>query len=142
MTFSSILIRYQISTHQVDLSRGIVNWSGAAWSLVQVLVNLRHSEKATQFDNITHLFWRYCVNVKTSGRLFQILWPSQKTSSLIIFLYFNLKPKQFLKFIYFEKATKFCEISTVDLSYVVPVKSTVEISQNVVAFSEYMNFKK
>ena len=38
------------------------------------------------------------------------------------------------------KATKFCKISTVDLSYVVPVKSMVEISQNVVAFSEYMNF--
>ena len=32
------------------------------------------------------------------------------------------------------------EISTVDLFYVVPVKSTVEISQNFVAFSEYMNF--
>ena len=30
--------------------------------------------------------------------------------------------------------------STVELSYVVPVKSTVEISQNFVAFSEYMNF--
>ena len=46
-----------------------------------------------------------------------------------------------LKFIYSEKATKFCEISTIDLSYVVPVKSTVEISQNFVVFSEYMNFK-
>ena len=34
---------------------------------------------------------------------------------------------------YFEKAAKFCEISTVDLSYVVPVKSMV-------GFSEYMNF--
>ena len=45
-------------------------------------------------------------------------------------------------FKYSEKATKFCKISTVDLSYVVPVKSTVEISQNFVAFSEYMNFKK
>ena len=40
---------------------------------------------------------------------------------------------------YFEKATKYCEISTLDLSYVVPVKSTVEILQNFVAFSEYMN---
>ena len=39
-----------------------------------------------------------------------------------------------------EKATKFCEISTLLLSYVVPVKSKVEISQNFVAFSEYMNF--
>ena len=47
----------------------------------------------------------------------------------------------FVKFIYSEKATNFCEISTVNLSYVVMVKSTVEISQNFVAFSEYMNFK-
>ena len=36
---------------------------------------------------------------------------------------------------------KIFEISTVDLSYVVLVKSRVEISQNFVAFSEYMNFK-
>ena len=32
------------------------------------------------------------------------------------------------------------KISTLLLSYVVPVKSKVEISQNFVAFSEYMNF--
>ena len=48
--------------------------------------------------------------------------------------------KLHVKFIYSDKATNFCEISTVDLSYVVTVKSTVEISQNFVAFSEYMNF--
>ena len=35
----------------------------------------------------------------------------------------------------------FCEISTIYLSYLVTVKSTMEISQNFVAFSEYMNFK-
>ena len=46
-----------------------------------------------------------------------------------------------LKFIYSEKAENFCEISTVDLSYVVTVKSRVEILQNFVAFSEYMNFR-
>ena len=56
-----------------------------------------------------------------------------------------------LKFIYSEKATKFCEISTLVLSYVVPVKSKVEVSQNFVASteskvkfmyseSEYLNF--
>ena len=45
-----------------------------------------------------------------------------------------------LKFIYSEKVTNFCEISTVGLSYVVTNKSTVEISQKFVAFSEYMNF--
>ena len=46
-----------------------------------------------------------------------------------------------LKFIYSEKATKFCKIFTLLLSNVVPVKSKVKISQNFVAFSEYMNFK-
>ena len=45
--------------------------------------------------------------------------------------------KSSLKFIY----SKFCEISTKDLSYVVTIKSMVEILQNFVAFSEYMNFK-
>ena len=39
-----------------------------------------------------------------------------------------------------KKATICCQISTVDLYYIVPVKSTVEISKNFVAFSEYMNF--
>ena len=34
-----------------------------------------------------------------------------------------------IKFIYSEKAAIFCEISTVDLSYVVTVRSTVEISK-------------
>ena len=42
-----------------------------------------------------------------------------------------------IKFIYSEKAIKFCEISTLLLSYIVPVKSKVEISQNFEAFSEY-----
>jgi hypothetical protein len=45
-----------------------------------------------------------------------------------------------LKFVYSVKATKFCKISIVDLSYLLPVKSEVEILQNFVAFSEYMNF--
>ena len=46
----------------------------------------------------------------------------------------------YLEFIYSEKATKFSEIFELLLSYVVPVKSTVKISQNLVGFSEYMNF--
>ena len=47
-----------------------------------------------------------------------------------------------LKFIYSEKATKFCEIFTLLLSYVVPVKSKGKIPKNFVVFSEYMNFKR
>ena len=45
-----------------------------------------------------------------------------------------------VKFIYSEKATKFCEISTVDLTVTTQDKSTVVISRKFVAFSEYMNF--
>ena len=45
-----------------------------------------------------------------------------------------------LKFIYFEKATKFCKISTLLLTTVHTVKSKVEILQNFVAFLEYMSF--
>ena len=48
----------------------------------------------------------------------------------------------YVKFIYSEKATKFYEISTLLLTTVHTVKSKVEISQNFVAFSEYMNFIK
>ncbi len=52
-----------------------------------------------------------------------------------------LQGRSFLfKFVYSEKATKFCEISTLLLSTVHTDKSKVEISQNFVAFSEYMNF--
>ena len=40
----------------------------------------------------------------------------------------------------FWEGRRILPISTVDLSYVITVKSTVEILQNVVAFSEYMNF--
>ena len=45
-----------------------------------------------------------------------------------------------VKFIYSEKAIKFCEISTLLLSVYTVDKSKVEISQNFVAFSEYTNF--
>ena len=59
--------------------------------------------------------------------------------------YFNpearwIKQHWKVKLIDSEKAKKICEIFTVDLSYVLTVKSTVEILQNFVAFSEYMNF--
>ena len=44
-----------------------------------------------------------------------------------------------LKFIYSEKATKFCEIFTLLLTTVHKVKRKVKILQNFVTFSEYMN---
>ena len=47
---------------------------------------------------------------------------------------------QLLKFIFSEKATKFCEIFTLFLTVCTVVKSKLKISQNFVAFSEYVNF--
>ena len=81
-----------------------------------------------------------------SVNLFSFLFPSLCAKVRVCQLGFILSvqsivSKVLLKFIYSEKATNFCEISTVDLSYVVTVKFTVEISQNFVAFSEYMNYK-
>ena len=47
-----------------------------------------------------------------------------------------------VKFIYSVKPTKFREISTNYMSYVVPVKNKVKILQNFVAFSEYNDFNR
>ena len=46
-----------------------------------------------------------------------------------------------LKFIYSEKAIKFCKIFPLLLTALTVVKSEGKISQNFVAFSEYMNFR-
>ena len=52
-----------------------------------------------------------------------------------LLLSYILRPKHnTVKFIYSEKATKFCKIFTLLLSYVVPVKSKVKISPNFVAY--------
>ena len=47
-----------------------------------------------------------------------------------------------VKLMYSEKVTKFCEISILLLTDITKDKSKVEISQNFVAFSEYMNFSR
>ena len=71
--------------------------------------------------------------IEIAAKNFKIVVPSNDFS--------KLNSNHMLEFIYSEKAAKFCEISTLDLSYVVMVKSTVEILQNFVAFSEYVNFR-
>ena len=68
-----------------------------------------------------------------------LIWHNISSGYLAI-IHLNFDLTYYLKFIYFEKATKICKISTLLLSYVVPVKSKVDISQNFVAFSENMNF--
>ena len=53
----------------------------------------------------------------------------------------NNSDSVFINSMYSEKATKFYEISTLLLTGTAQDKSMVEISQNFVAFLEYMNFK-
>ena len=88
--------------------------------------------------------------------IFILAWPAwgkafnpfnaKQTHSIFVKLFRHAKGKSMVnfyivKFIYSEKAKIFCKIFTSLLSYVVPVKSKVKISQNYVAFSKYMNFK-
>ena len=79
-----------------------------------------------------YLFISYIWNWKTENTIF---------NAFVVYNRCFYYLPDFVKFIYSEKATKFCGIFTLLLSYVVPVKSKVKISQNFVAFSEYMNFK-
>ena len=73
--------------------------------------------------------WKYYYN-KAIKSSFQIHIPRQLLLSQLLQV----------KFIYSENATKFCEIFPLLLSYVVPLKSKVEILQNFVAFPEYSQF--
>ena len=54
----------------------------------------------------------------------------------------GMKILKWLKFIYSMKATKFCAISTLDLTVTAKDKYMVEVLQKFVAFSEYMNSNK
>ena len=58
-----------------------------------------------------------------------------------VFQYVFVSPCSLVKFIYSEKATKFCEIFPLILTVCSWVKIKGKILQNFVAFSEYMNFK-
>ena len=90
--------------------------------------------------------WKWSFKIKLeSFRIFKDIF-KQITGKELLFgssvkstQYKKLAPKA-LPFIYSEKATKFCEIFTLLLTVCTVVKSEVKISQNFVAFSEYMNY--
>ena len=85
-----------------------------------------------QFFFSIRLTWGFCQNLT-----FNINFWCHERSDFIWFFHLRI-----LKFVYSEKATNFCEISTLLLSIVHTDKSKVDISQNFVAFSEYINFNK
>ena len=92
-----------------------------------------------QYFYTTNLRSRTLLSTFTVHKIYKQTYTLFSVHYLRMYVIFCLKIKV-IKFIYSEKATKFCEISTLLLSYVVLVKREVEISQNFVAFSEYMNF--
>ena len=55
------------------------------------MAKLKHYEKATKFEKISHLFWQnsyfYSVPSKQVGDFFKFLWPSQKSWTLRIETY-------------------------------------------------------
>ena len=73
----------------------------------------------TKTDTIYN--WRSVRSFVTYGA------PPYNSAALDLLKLFLIFAHTYLKFIYSEKVTKFCEIFTVDLSYIVTVKSTVEI---------------
>ena len=93
---------------------------------------MKTSENSKIIMNITG--WR-----KLFSFSFILFWKTVSKFFFFIirkFFYFDIP----LKFIYSKKATKFCEIFALLLTVCTVVKSKVKISQNFVAFSEYMNF--
>ena len=91
----------------------------------------------------TNFTW--VINLIVFDQISFLLIEAEVPFDLILVTHYLKKKKIFmmyikLKLIYSEKAKKICEVSTLLLFYVVPVKIKVEISQNIVTFSEYMNF--
>ena len=95
--------------------------------------------KLTKFHkNPGQCFWIYCRYISRCSSCLAII-DSLPERKLFYKLHWRINLNQQLtrlkckscarvKFIYSEKATKFCEIFTLLLSYVVPVKSKVKIS--------------
>ena len=77
------------------------------------------------------------MSYRLSSELLELNWDQAHRLEL----HESKDPIQYkLKFIYSEKATKFCEIFTLLLTVCIVVKSKVKILQNFVAFSENLNF--
>ena len=61
-----------------------------SWMLKSRLVKVRHCEKATKFEKISHGFWQnscfYSLASKQVGDVFKFLLPFQKTWTLLTYL--------------------------------------------------------
>ena len=89
----------------------------------------------------TYLISKYIYqNQLHVKHLFCRIYVMSNSDKYLIHLRVSQSFYNFLKFIYSEKTTKFCKFFTLLLTVCTVVKSKGKISQNLVAFSEYMNF--
>ena len=68
---------------------------------VCTLLKLRHCEKATKFEKISHLFWHPLSNVKTSGRSFQIFVAFSENLNFMVPEVIISKLNQYQKFAFY-----------------------------------------
>ena len=118
--------------------------------------NFYHTFFACFFRNSQFTLFGFILRLKVVINFENYVWPIRNVSKLYDLIQENISEKfdyqiltwmkenlggkdQIVKFIYSEKASKFCEISTNYLTGSTWGK-LVEISQNFMAFSEYMNF--
>ena len=100
---------------------------------LQIRFSSWYSATLLLYETVMNFLTSNLLSFQTSKRCFVVpLWNSvtqfgeilmvYKISTYVLYEIFILRR---VKFIYLEKAANFCEISTVDLFYVVAVKSTV-----------------
>ena len=111
------------------------------------LLDLRNlQEQVKKAFCYQELFWPFTVwtNCSSVLKIFANSRPSASNfksfSQSLEQFFLTVGQNNFGKVHIFWEGHKFCEIFTLLLSYVVPVKIKLVISQNFVAFSEYMNF--
>ena len=75
--------------------------------------------------------WQFLITFSTESCKipYSYEWNKKKGQIMVMVFLSFFSFSKLLKLIYSEKATQFCEIFTLFLSYVVPVKSKVKISQ-------------
>ena len=131
----------------------IVHFSCLAyfWAPYHSARDFINEKKFLQFDRTKILNGTTYLSPKSSDNLYQPSFKAGLSGLLVcaeslrtvisnLIIYLSLSMIVSIKFIYSEKATKFCKTFTLLLTTVHTVKSKVKISQNFVAFSEYMNF--
>ena len=124
-----------------------VNWiqyqNNQLCLLTQFSVTFLDQSMSFRYNNINNAASFKNFSLKNQNAVIQLRITSSKpywTRSTIMENINSLIFKLVVKFIYSEKATKLCKIFTLLLTVCTVVKSKVKISQNCVAFSEYMNF--